>query len=156
MDMPSFEGMVWLRKTISVPVNMTGKELSIHLGHPEMNYSLYFNGKEISRNVWNASPTHHYRIPVRIVKRGQNALTLRMASWGWRRLQSSGRRNVPDGRHHTHQPGRRLEIPERAGTFHPQDPQQSPPSLVLLSPVELASFYESTAKTYFQEAECRC
>ncbi|WP_224997794.1 sialate O-acetylesterase [Cesiribacter sp. SM1] len=79
MDMPPYEGMVWLRKTISIPSSMSGKGLSIHLGHPEMNYSLYFNGKEIAKTIWNASPTHHYSIPAKLVKEGKNVIAVRMA-----------------------------------------------------------------------------
>lgn len=81
-DMPlpsSYEGMVWLRKIITIPAEMSGKELTIHLGHPELNYSLYFNGQEISKTVWNASPTHQYPIPAKLVKQGKNVIAVRMA-----------------------------------------------------------------------------
>ncbi len=83
MNIPFFEGMVWLRKTVNIPSQMAGKDLMIHLGHPEMNYSLYFNGKEVAKNVWNASPTHHYTIPAKLVKQGKNVVAVRMAFlWG--------------------------------------------------------------------------
>ncbi|WP_207431207.1 sialate O-acetylesterase [Sabulibacter ruber] len=83
LNMPGYEGMVWLRKNVDLPAPMAGKELTLHLGHPEMNYTLYFNGQEIAKNVWNASPTHHYRIPAKLVKQGKNVLAVRMAFlWG--------------------------------------------------------------------------
>ncbi|WP_246228676.1 sialate O-acetylesterase [Paraflavitalea devenefica] len=79
----NYEGMVWLRKKVSLPGSFAGKELTVHLGHPEMNYSLYFNGQEICKNIWNANPTHHYTIPANLVKQGDNIIAIRMAMlWG--------------------------------------------------------------------------
>ncbi|UII26916.1 sialate O-acetylesterase [Fulvivirga maritima] len=82
-DIPPYEGMVWLRKTIDLPKSMTGKDLTINLGHPELNYSLYFNGTEICKNVWNAEPKHSYTIPKKAVRKGKNTIAVRIAYlWG--------------------------------------------------------------------------
>lgn len=79
----NYEGMVWLRKKVSLPGSFAGKGLTVHLGHPEMNYSLYFNGQEICKNIWNANPTHHYTIPANLVKQGDNIIAIRVAMlWG--------------------------------------------------------------------------
>jgi sialate O-acetylesterase len=86
----SYEGMVWLRKKVLLPGAFSGKDLLINLGHPEMNYSLYFNGEEICKNVWNANPTHHYTIPAQLVKSGENVISIRMAM-----LWSGGGLNPP-------------------------------------------------------------
>ncbi|MVT09046.1 sialate O-acetylesterase [Chitinophaga tropicalis] len=75
----SYEGMVWLRKKITLPQSFEQKDLTINLGHPEMNYSLYFNGQEICKNVWNSSPTHSYTIPANLVKNGENTIAVRIA-----------------------------------------------------------------------------
>ncbi|HKO79554.1 MAG TPA: sialate O-acetylesterase, partial [Chitinophagaceae bacterium] len=78
-----YEGMVWLRKKITLPESFHQKELTINLGHPEMNYSLYFNGEAICKNVWNANPTHSYTIPANLVKSGENTIAVRVAMlWG--------------------------------------------------------------------------
>ena len=78
-----YEGMVWLRKKISVPESFAGKDLTVNLGHPEMNYSLYFNGKEICKNVWNSNETHSYTIPASQVQTGENTIALRITMlWG--------------------------------------------------------------------------
>ena len=80
---PPYEGMVWLRKTIELPEYRITNNLTLNLGHPEMNYSLYFNGHEICKTVWNASPTHSYTIPVKYVQKGKNTISVRMAVlWG--------------------------------------------------------------------------
>ncbi len=75
----AYEGMVWLRKKITLPQSFAQKDLTINLGHPEMNYSLYFNGEAICKNVWNAAPTHSYTIPANLVKSGENTIAIRVA-----------------------------------------------------------------------------
>ncbi|GAA0892572.1 sialate O-acetylesterase [Fulvivirga kasyanovii] len=83
IGMAGYNGMVWLRKKVMLPESFTRKDLTINLGHPEMNYSLYFNGTQICKNVWNANPTHHYTIPAKLVKNGENTISVRMAVlWG--------------------------------------------------------------------------
>jgi len=78
-----FEGIMWLRKKVLLPESFMGKDLILNLGHPEMNYSLYFNGEEICKTVWNGNPTHHYTIPAHLVKNGENVIAIRIAMlWG--------------------------------------------------------------------------
>lgn len=78
-----YEGMVWLRKKITLPESFNQKDLTINLGHPEMNYSLYFNGQEICKNIWYSNATHSYTIPADLVKSGENTIAVRVAMlWG--------------------------------------------------------------------------
>ncbi len=74
-----YEGMVWLRKKILLPESFTGKDLTINLGHPEMCYSLYFNGSEICKNQWYSNATHSYTIPATLVQSGENTIAVRIA-----------------------------------------------------------------------------
>jgi sialate O-acetylesterase len=93
-----YEGMVWLRKKIALPASFAGKDVTVNLGHPEMNYSLYVNGKEICKNVWNASPTHSYSIPASILKSGENAIAVRIALlWGGGGLNAADDIYITDG-----------------------------------------------------------
>ncbi|MCU7552109.1 sialate O-acetylesterase [Chitinophagaceae bacterium LB-8] len=79
----NYEGMVWLRKKITLPESFAGKDLTLNLGHPEMNYSLYFNGQEICKNIWNSNATHSFTIPARLVQRGEITIAVRVAMlWG--------------------------------------------------------------------------
>ena len=79
----NYEGMVWLRKKVTLPESFTKKELTINLGHPEMNYSLYFNGQEICKNIWSANATHAFTIPAHLVRPGENMVSVRMTMlWG--------------------------------------------------------------------------
>ncbi|HOT14324.1 MAG TPA: sialate O-acetylesterase [Bacteroidales bacterium] len=77
--MPPYEGIMWLRKTITLPESFAGKDLTIYLGHPEINYSLYFNGQNICKTIWNAALTHYYTIPGKLVKAGNNLISVRMS-----------------------------------------------------------------------------
>lgn len=80
---PYYEGMIWLRKEIVLPVNFKTETVTLHLGHPEMNYSVYINGNEICKTQWNANPTHIYTIPSKFIHKGKNLLSVRMAYlWG--------------------------------------------------------------------------
>jgi len=84
-DFPTgpYEGMVWMRKKVNLPESFAGKDLTLHIGHPEMNFSMYFNGEEICKTVWNDNPKQSYTIPARFVKKGENCITLRLAMlWG--------------------------------------------------------------------------
>ena len=78
-----YEGIVWMRNKIILPKSFSGKDLTLNLGHPEMNYSLYFNGQEICKTVWNSNRTHSYTIPANLLKNGENTIAVRLAMlWG--------------------------------------------------------------------------
>lgn len=85
-----YEGMIWMRKKIVLPPSFAGKQLVLNIGHPEMNYSLYFNGAEICKAIWNGNPKHFYTIPASLVKNGENTISIRMAM-----LWSGGGLNPP-------------------------------------------------------------
>lgn len=94
----NYEGMVWLRKKISLPESFAGKDITINLGHPEMNYSLYFNGKEICKNIWYSNPTHSYTIPVGLVQPGENTIAVRIAMlWAGGGLNPANDIYITDG-----------------------------------------------------------
>jgi sialate O-acetylesterase len=93
-----YEGIVWLRKKITLPESFDQKNLTISLGHPEMNYSLYFNGQEICKNVWYSNPTHSYTIPASLVKSGENIIAVRIAMlWGGGGLSAADEIYITDG-----------------------------------------------------------
>lgn len=78
-----YEGMVWLRKKIVLPESFYGKDLTLYIGHPEMNYSMYFNGEEICKTIWNNDPKQFYTIPAQLLSKGENGIALRLAMlWG--------------------------------------------------------------------------
>jgi sialate O-acetylesterase len=93
-----YEGMVWMRKKISLPESYSGKDLTINLGHPEMTYSLYFNGSEICKNQWYSNATHSYTIPATLVQSGENTIAVRIAMlWGGGGLNPGNDIYITDG-----------------------------------------------------------
>ncbi len=88
----SYEGLIWMRKKIVLPPTFTGKDIALNIGRPEMNYSLYFNGAEICKTVWNSAPKHLYTIPASLVKSGENTISIRIAA-----LWAGGGINAPAG-----------------------------------------------------------
>jgi len=78
-----YEGLIWMRKKITLPETFSKANLTLYIGRPDVNYSLYFNGTEICKTVWNTNPGQHYAIPIKILKKGENTITLRLAMlWG--------------------------------------------------------------------------
>lgn len=78
-----YEGLLWMRKKTVLPSSFAGKDLVLNIGHPEMNYSLYFNGVEICKNVWNSNPKQSYTIPANLITNGENTVSIRIAAlWG--------------------------------------------------------------------------
>jgi len=78
-DSSTFQEIYWLRKSIDIPKSMIGKDLKINLGYPEMMYNLYFNGKQICKNAWNAQKQNVYKIPAANVIEGKNVIIVRLA-----------------------------------------------------------------------------
>ena len=63
-----------------------------------MNYSLYFNGKEICKNKWNGDATHSYSIPADLVQPGENTIAVRIAMlWGGGGLNPGNDIYITDG-----------------------------------------------------------
>ena len=80
---PYYEGIIWLRKEIELPANFKTGNVMLHLGHPEMNYSVYINGNEICKTIWNSNPIQNYSVPAKFIHKGKNLLSVRMAYlWG--------------------------------------------------------------------------
>lgn len=93
-----YEGIVWMRKKISLPESFNAKDLTINLGHPEMTYSLYVNGTEICKNVWYSNATHSFTIPAGLVQPGENTIAVRIAMlWGGGGLNPGNDIYVTDG-----------------------------------------------------------
>jgi sialate O-acetylesterase len=75
-----FDGVVWFKKTIEIPKNMTGKELVLSLGPIDDMDRTFFNGKLIGSNegsgVWNVD--RNYVIPAALAKSGVNTISVRV------------------------------------------------------------------------------
>jgi sialate O-acetylesterase len=71
------DGVVWVKKTITVPKSMTGKELKLSLGLIDDIDTTYFNGEKVGTTDNKYNP-RRYVIPARLVKEGLNTITIRI------------------------------------------------------------------------------
>ncbi len=84
-NLQSNDGEAVFRKTITLPDNMAGKDLLLHLAVIDDFDNTYFNGQQIgytddkTTDTWNFNRT--YTIPAKLVKAGKNVLAVRAFDW---------------------------------------------------------------------------
>lgn len=71
------DGVVWVKKTITVPRSMAGKDLKLSLGLIDDIDTTYFNGEKVGTTDNKYNP-RRYSIPARLVKEGLNTITIRI------------------------------------------------------------------------------
>lgn len=73
----NFDGVVWFRKKIMIPADLSGKDLQLSLGPVDDNDITWFNGTEVGRTEgWDKKRT--YKIPGKLVKSGENVIAVRV------------------------------------------------------------------------------
>jgi sialate O-acetylesterase len=76
-----FDGVIWLRKTIQIPSEWQGHNLTLNLGMIDDNDLTFFNGHQIgSSEGWDRSRT--YTVPGKLVKAGKAVITVRVFDTG--------------------------------------------------------------------------
>jgi sialate O-acetylesterase len=78
----SFDGVVWLRKTVEVPAGWAGKDLVLEIGPVDDTDVTYFNGEKVGQmgydtNTWWEAP-RTYTVPGKLVKAGTNVIAVRV------------------------------------------------------------------------------
>lgn len=80
-DLPAVDGLVWFRRSVNIPVDWAGQDLSISLGPIDDIDVTWFNGEIIGRKqLWNVPRV--YAIPGRLVKPGANLIAVRVLDTG--------------------------------------------------------------------------
>jgi len=79
--LPDFDGIVWLRKEVNIPIQMAGKSLTVNLETLKDIDITYFNGKEVGRTSWQPG-RRIYVIPGNLVKPGKNLIAIRVENPG--------------------------------------------------------------------------
>lgn len=75
------DGIVWYRKTIDIPDNWTGNDLTLSLGSIDDGDITYFNGVQIgTTNGWDME--RKYLIPAKLVKKGTAVIAVRVLDTG--------------------------------------------------------------------------
>ena len=73
---PATNGIFWFRKTVEIPADWAGKELTLSLGPVDDFDETYWNGEQVgSCELWNKA--REYTIPARLVKGGKAVITVR-------------------------------------------------------------------------------
>ncbi|MDD5184605.1 MAG: sialate O-acetylesterase, partial [Paludibacter sp.] len=76
-----FDGVIWLRKTIQIPVEWQGHDLTLNLGMIDDNDLTFFNGQQIgSSEGWDR--TRSYTVPGKLVKEGKAVIAVRVFDTG--------------------------------------------------------------------------
>lgn len=75
----SFNGVVWFRKSINIPKEMTGKPAMIWLGRIVDADSVFINGNFVGATSY-LYPRRRYEFPAGILKEGRNELVVRVVS----------------------------------------------------------------------------
>ncbi len=79
--LPNFDGVVYLKKTITIPMTWTGRAIKIGLGGIDDQDVTYFDGEKIGEGkVANAIRT--YQIPAEKVTPGEHTITIRVFDIG--------------------------------------------------------------------------
>lgn len=80
-ELGEFDGVVWLRKTISLSANDAGKAGTLELSKIDDEDITYINGIEVGRNnIWDAK--RKYTIPAGLLKAGENTIAIRVVDGG--------------------------------------------------------------------------
>lgn len=76
-----YDGHVLVRRTVTIPEEWTGKQLSMHVEYIDDNDVTYFNGIQVGKTQgWNRKRT--YSIPAETVKAGEVVVSIRMIDTG--------------------------------------------------------------------------
>lgn len=74
-----FNGVIWYRKEIDIPAQMTGKAAKVFLGRIVDADELYINGKPVGNTTYQY-PQRRYKIPADVLKPGKNLFVIRVSN----------------------------------------------------------------------------
>ncbi len=76
-----FSGIMWLRKTVDIPQEWAGRDLTLSMGSVDDNDVTYFNGEMVGRTEGWMAP-RRYTVPASMVKAGKAVITVRLMDTG--------------------------------------------------------------------------
>src|SRR5690606_11037173 len=78
--LPGYDGIVWFRKSVDVPVARAGKDLQLDLGPIDDEDITWFNGKKVgaTQEEGHWAENRSYTVPGELVKAGQNIIAVRV------------------------------------------------------------------------------
>lgn len=79
--LPDFDGVVWLQKSIDIPADMAGKNLTLEFRAIDDEDETYFNGSPVGKGSGYDTP-RSYSVPGDIVRAGENVITIKVTDFG--------------------------------------------------------------------------
>ena len=77
-EMRGLDGVVWFRKTVTVPAAWAGKEISLKVGQVDDVDITYFNGEKVGSTNLSYMAKRDYTVPGKLVKAGKNTIAVRV------------------------------------------------------------------------------
>lgn len=79
-------GLGWMRKTVELPADLAGKDLTLSLGIVDDFDVTYFNGEKVGDVLpapkWNFFTARNYTVPGKLVKAGKNVIAVHVLDTG--------------------------------------------------------------------------
>ena len=79
--MKDFDGIVWFRRTVDIPAEWAGKDLTLSLGNVDDQNITYWNAEEVGSTL-SITTKSRYTIPGKLVKAGINYISSRVLDTG--------------------------------------------------------------------------
>jgi sialate O-acetylesterase len=99
----NFNGIVWFRKEVTIPVDMAGKPAKLMLGRMVDADETYVNGKQVGRTTYKYPP-RRYEIPEGLLRAGKNLIVVRLTN-------TSGKGGfVPDKPYYLLSEGKKIDL----------------------------------------------
>lgn len=77
--LPDFDGIMWFRKTVNIPADWAGKDVTIHLGKISESDTTYVNGATVGSDN-NGNNLRRYGVPAKNVQAGPMTIAVRVLS----------------------------------------------------------------------------
>lgn len=81
-ELGDFDGVVWFRKTISLPASEAGKEGWVALSMIDDSDETFINGIPVGKTTWKYNEQRNYKIAPGILKEGKNVIAVRVEDTG--------------------------------------------------------------------------
>ncbi|TAF73489.1 MAG: sialate O-acetylesterase [Bacteroidetes bacterium] len=93
IELPDFDGVMWIVKEIDIPQSFITENIKINLGLIDDADHTFLNGIKIG-GKFNPSDDRIYEVPKSLIKTGKNILTIRMVDYGWGGAITSGNKKL--------------------------------------------------------------
>lgn len=79
--LPDFDGIAWLRRSVDIPAEWAGKDLTLSLGNIDDQNVAFWNGEQVG-SAAHLGIKSRYTVPGRLVREGKNSVSVRVLDKG--------------------------------------------------------------------------